>query len=391
MSVTAALESRLGVTALASACVLALSNVECGRLAADEKPACDGRLVDTTSDLDNCGACGSSCRAAPPSTASCVAGRCLVDLASGQGHVDALAVGATHAYWTSSGEIFEVPLDGGTPVVAVHADAGDIAVDTANIYWTVFDPDTNDGAIMKRSLAGGDPIVLASTSRRPSSIAVDGESVYWTAADESGLGEIARVPVGGGEIVLLAAAESDPGNLVVGGGSAYWSSPHAGTCSGALRTVPIAGGSPTTVYSGPWPDDLATDGRDLFYAQRQDWRTGSGCLPPGGEPRLGYRGIVGRVKGDGTSALVLASAQPLSIAVAVDEASVYWGNDAWFVSGIGSVVKVPKGGGDSVVVVADHGYPSHVRVDARSLYYATNDIPGSGCPTGACVVKVTPK
>lgn len=372
--------------------LLSLSNIECGALVADAKSTCDGRLVDTTSDVDNCGACGASCSVNAPSTASCVASRCLVDLAGGKGPVDALVVGATHAYWTSSGEIFEVPLDGGAPVTVVPADAGDLAIDAANIYWTVSRPETNGGAIMERSLAGGDPIVLASTTRRPGAIAVDGESVYYTAVDQSGVGEIARVPIGGGETVVLAPAENDPQDLTVGGGSAYWSSPNVGTCSGALRSVPVAGGSPTTVYSGPWPDDLATDGRELYYAERQDWRTSSsGCRPPGGEPHLGYRGIVGQIARDGTAALVLASAQPLSTSVAVDEASVYWGNDAWFVGGIGSVVKVPKGGGDSVVVVADHGYPSHVRVDARSLYYATNDVASAGCPTGNCVMKVTPK
>ncbi|HEY4122756.1 MAG TPA: hypothetical protein VGM56_33060, partial [Byssovorax sp.] len=46
---------------------------------------CGSGCVDLTTDLDNCGACDTPCAAAAPSTATCAAGRCVVELAATAG------------------------------------------------------------------------------------------------------------------------------------------------------------------------------------------------------------------------------------------------------------------------------------------------------------------
>src|SRR5262245_10365840 len=44
--------------------------------------ACGTECVDTTMDMNHCGACNTSCSATSPSTAQCMASRCYVTLAN---------------------------------------------------------------------------------------------------------------------------------------------------------------------------------------------------------------------------------------------------------------------------------------------------------------------
>ena len=102
-----------------------------------------GAAVDVQTDNDNCGACGNVCRAVAPSTAACVAGRCLVTLATGQAFPIGIAVDGVSVYWAN----------GGRNTVA------------------------GDGAIMKAPQGGGVPMVLASGQDFPRDVAVDGSAL----------------------------------------------------------------------------------------------------------------------------------------------------------------------------------------------------------------------
>ena len=95
--------------------------------------------TDLQTDNDNCGACGIECSGISPSTAQCVAGSCLVTLASGLLLPDDIAIGAASVYWTNfSGTVMKVPVEGGLPTTLAsgQGDPGYIAVDATSVYWT---------------------------------------------------------------------------------------------------------------------------------------------------------------------------------------------------------------------------------------------------------------
>jgi hypothetical protein len=147
---------------------------------------------------------------------------------------DNLAVDSDDVYFTNNGGVFKVPTAGGatTTVAAVPAGADAIALDAANVYWTVYN-DPPPSLIMKVPKRGGAPVTLVSSDLvSPSRIASDGSYLYWTdrgpcpspctGLTGSGKGTIGKVPVNGGTPVTLATHQLGPGAIFVDGTSVYW-------------------------------------------------------------------------------------------------------------------------------------------------------------------------
>lgn len=90
-------------------------------------------------------------------------------------------VDATDAYWIDGDKVMRAPKAGGdaTQVAQAPGPIGDIALDDANVYFTV--PGTNgDGSVDRVAKSGGSLTVLASGQPTPAGIAVDDHTVYWT-------------------------------------------------------------------------------------------------------------------------------------------------------------------------------------------------------------------
>jgi hypothetical protein len=92
-----------------------------------------------------------------------------------------------------------------------------IAVDAANVYWTMNGAtDPGAGAVMQVPIGGGTATTLASGQAPPLAIAVDNTSVYWLSADR-----ILNVPIGGGSATTLVSGQS-PSAIAVDATSLYW-------------------------------------------------------------------------------------------------------------------------------------------------------------------------
>jgi hypothetical protein len=229
----------------------------------------------------------------------------VVTLASGQRNAQSVAVNAADAYWsieseTEGASVMKVPLGGGIPATVAAAQnygAGNLSVDTNSVYWTtqdavvkdapgggapttlasgqgggalavsatavVWDADYGCGdgcytaAILEVPIDGGAVTTLATEPTISGGVAVDAESVYWSAGD----GTIKKVPLGGGIVTTLVSSAGGFGQVVLDSTSVYW------TAYDGVRRAPIDGGAPVTLASGEsGVSGLAVDGESVYWA-----------------------------------------------------------------------------------------------------------------------------
>jgi hypothetical protein len=262
-------------------------------------------------------------------------------------------------------------------VIAQGHHPGIIAVDSSSVYW----PDGSDtlGRIMKAPKAGGEPVVIASSQRRPWSVTVDAAYAYWvTNSDEPPkYGGVFKVPLEGGEVItLVPSGEAFADDIAVDEHGVYWDDYGAYPQSGrdllacaegaAIRKAGLDGSNPTTLAAS----DAGVCTPLLFSVNA------SGVYWPSRS-----RGAVQHVGLDGRGVAELAtSGDP--VAVAVDSSYVYWVN--WQ---DGSVQRAPLGGGKAVTLASsgkDAGPNTGVgavdlAVDEVNVYWARQGPPwGAG-------------
>ena len=188
------------------------------------------------------------------------------------------AVSSTSIYWGigfRQNTIAAIPVGGGTPeaVVSGSGYVGAIAVNSANVYWTV--PYYGTGAIQEAPLApagGGVVTTLASGLYVPRTLAVDSTSVYWTeAANDTGIpGNVVEMPLAGGVLLTLASNQVNPAGIALDGESVFWSNESAASIGNIVRT-PKGGGAPTVVASGQfYPYDIVVDGTHAYWSNSGD-------------------------------------------------------------------------------------------------------------------------
>jgi hypothetical protein len=182
------------------------------------------------------------------------------------------------------------------------------------------------------------PIVLAYEDEPPNGIAVDGTNVYWTTVDS-----VRTVPAAGGTPSTLVSGLFNASAIAVDGNSVYFTtnSPVRGT----VMKVSKAGGSPITLASGQAsPSGLAVDGVNVY------WATFDGQT-------------IMQVPADGGTAITLASGGAgFPSEVAVSGGYVYWTDQL-------DVSRAIVGSGGATILTADVG--SALAVDASSVYFVT--------------------
>ncbi len=270
----------------------------------------------------------------------------------------AVTVDDTTVYWTDPGlkTVSSIPIAGGTattlatnlfqPFFLQH--------DATNLYWGLY---SND--IAQIPLAGGTPIPLqTSNNALLIGLAVDATTVYhtedYTVPQDC---TVVSVPKGGGTRVILASGGSwnHPTGLAVSGGTVYW-----GVASpGAILTVPVGGGTTSTLVSGVGPIAVVADATNVY------WTDSSGA-------------VMKVAQAGGAPVTLATSANPN--AIAVDGTYVYWSTLAF--STPSTILKVPIAGGTAVTLESGLQSVRGIAVDATSIYWTEE---------AAGVVKKAPK
>jgi hypothetical protein len=213
-----------------------------------------------------------------------IAGGPTTTLAVGQAGARAVAVDATHVYWTSyssagcpddggpcspDGAIRRVPIGGGivTTLASGQESPAGLAVDEQNVYWTSLGIRIQDGSVRKVARAGGTPTTLAADQWGVGAdIAVGSGYVFWTG--NSGGAETAtvrKVPIDGGAVSVVVSGSSNGAGIAVDPWRIYWVS--FDVSGGSVRSAPIEGGTPTVLADQVSPRGLAIDGTNVYWTE----------------------------------------------------------------------------------------------------------------------------
>jgi len=289
-----------------------------------------------------------------------------------------LAIDSEYIYWVNyqDGKLQRLPKVGGTPLLLARFSqyaAHYLDVDGSYVYV-----DDGDDRIVRIPKGGGAPEVLTEAQFNPHSLRVDGSGVYWltgTVLVGSEGGVIKTALTGGGTQTLTKGKYIGPGALTLDADSVYFSimgqlgegqgSVYRVRKTGDMPEVPIAGVALTAPFA------LTVVGLDLFVTTGASTGQKGSILrfpknavgvPPSAsivDNQLGLIGLTndgqslfwlvttGSIYGGsvltipiaGGAPRVLSNPEQLDVALAVDDAYVYWINSS---TPNGSVRRVAK-------------------------------------------------
>ncbi len=342
----------------AGQCALASCNGGFDNCDSDDSNGCEAELA---VDPKNCGTCTRDCLDGP-----CESGMCTpIVIADKQFNCWAVAVNATHAYWTNAaGGAGLQRLEhskSGQPPTLLHAPAGsgDLALDQSHVYWANEDA----GAVYRMSLQSPGTAEQLVTAARPVGVAIDATHVYWTDRGTSAPndGSVGRALKNGTKSEVLASSLDSPIILTLDATHAYWTNHGNGTVSRVAKS----GGATEMLAAGKGTSNI--NGWGVVVAgNKVIWRDGE---------------FLRAVPTMGGAASDLATNQPGARFLARYGDELYWGRDGTNggVVMTGSLSLLPGAPPTPVTtdsIVAHHG----IAVDEQYVYFTSWG--GSKNPTG---------
>jgi hypothetical protein len=281
--------------------------------------------------------CGSSPSAKPDAAVDidAPAARIGEDIATNV-EAGALAVDATHVYFTNNGSIARVPKAGGAPDTLAAGRAAMLDASSTDLCWVdtgTHAADFLDGSIHCAPKTGGDTRITGAYF--PSALAVDGNTIYWVEVDGGSVKQIDKdgthaatldnSPTGKTGIALtpeklvwiasgpgpdvvamsrttgvktpLSTEEYSPRGVALDGEDVYWIVQHALSDNGALR-VARAGTAPIDIVSEEYyPWSLVKAAGALYWTSKDRIRTVA--LAGGAASTLADQGKLGALATDG--------------------------------------------------------------------------------------------
>ncbi|WP_437930730.1 hypothetical protein WMF37_16365 [Sorangium sp. So ce291] len=302
-----------------------------------------------------------------------------VPVAVAQVHPVSLRVAAGGVAWVSGttfdetgtarqdGELKVTPRDGGEPLIlgAAQASPRDLAVDEARevVFWT----NAEDGTLMVAPLAGGEPRELLADLKQPEGLSLSGDVLTWTELWGGGVFR-ATVSGSGAEVALGAPEElarpdavvESPYRVASAGDTVCWT--YQGTLGSADGVVACSlGGSTRTVATGQLtPREIALDVDGQGNAVAVYWASFEG-------------GSIFRAAlsdGEIGEASAVVSDQGQLNGIALDDEHVYWTR-----RDEGTVVRMPKDGGEPEVLASRQQRPGDIAVDELAVYWINEGSP----------------
>jgi len=154
-----------------------------------------------------------------------------------------VAADGAYAYITvpAGGTVMKAQIAGDQEkqLAAMQVKPSAIAVDqaTSMVFWTTLGADQGQGKVMKNATDGApeEASTIAGNIGEPSSIAIDGDYVYWT---DRAYRKVFRASRDGKSLLTLAINQVGADNITVQGGYVYWSTQDpAAPSSNAIRKV----------------------------------------------------------------------------------------------------------------------------------------------------------
>lgn len=295
-----------------------------------------------------------------------------VVLAAWQDSPVALALDDTQVYWINQGTsggvdgaVRSIARAGGAPITLADKQATprSIVVDQGRALWTNRGETDNDGSLMAFS-PGGSAGSLLTGLDQPEGLALAGGLVFWTQYS----GGVFRATSLGANSAPLEADSGAPYGIAAAADRVCWTDHRAGsvTCQPLVSGVPAGDPLPISGEEAT-PHAIALDVDAEGKATAVYW-VNLGAMERAGE--VVRVSLVGGVIGERE---VLASGQPHPIAIALDEASVFWTN-----RGDGTVMKLLKTGGKAPEAIATQQHnPGAIVAAGDAIVWVNEGKPGA--------------